>query len=82
VVCSLPPGMFRGPRDLYVSRTGSSYHLLYTNPKIILQSCTLTLTGSHGRVTDGLCALDVCVCLVLAIFDDDNHDMFASPSGT
>jgi hypothetical protein len=34
------------------------------------------------RVADDLCALDVCVCLVLAIFYDDDHDMFASPSET
>jgi hypothetical protein len=28
VVCSLPPGMFRGPVGLYLSRTGGSYHFL------------------------------------------------------
>jgi hypothetical protein len=32
-----------------------------------------------GGVDDGLCALDMCVRLVLAIFDDDNHGMFACP---
>jgi hypothetical protein len=35
-----------------------------------------------GGVSDGLCALDVCARLVLAIFDDDEQDMFACPSDT
>jgi hypothetical protein len=32
-----------------------------------------------GGVDDDLCALDMCVRLVLAIFYDDDHDMFACP---